>query len=149
MVSEYEMLLRLVVAMVCGSLLGIEREITGHSAGLRTMTLVCMGAALIILTDIYVHTTFKTQDSFRMAAQVVTGVGFIGAGTIFQTRSMVKGLTTAATIWISAAIGLAIGAGSYIIGVGVTILALIMLLLEPLGRHLPTIKQKEKDDLEK
>lgn len=105
--TEQEFFVRILLSMLCGGLLGLERQIKLHPAGLRTLTLVCMGATLVVSTDIYLRTTFKTQDSFRLSAQVVTGVGFIGAGAIIQSRVSVKGLTTAAALWFTAAVGLA------------------------------------------
>ncbi|MBN3041087.1 MAG: MgtC/SapB family protein [Candidatus Omnitrophica bacterium] len=109
---------RLVLAFVCGSIIGLEREVKRGPAGLRTHILVCMGATLIMLVSIYIYDIYKdiaTVDPGRIAAGVVTGIGFLGAGTIMRSPERVRGLTTAASIWISSAIGLAIGCG-YISG---------------------------------
>ena len=102
------------MAFILGSIIGIEREKKGGSAGLRTHILVCMGSTLIMLTALYIHDMYQGKTSIdpgRIAVGVVTGIGFLGAGTIIRSREGVKGLTTAASIWISAAIGLAVGCG--------------------------------------
>jgi putative Mg2+ transporter-C (MgtC) family protein len=127
--TEKDILIRMALAMLCGGLLGLERQFKHHPAGFRTLMLVCMGSALIASIDVYVRETFKTNDSFRLTAQVVTGVGFIGAGTIIQSRANVKGLTTAATLWFTAAIGLSIGIGIYRVGISGTVLALFVLIV--------------------
>jgi len=111
---EWENLLRLFLALVFGGIIGYERESAHRPAGLRTNILVCLGAALIMLLESYYHDNHPgATDHLRMAAQVVTGIGFLGAGTIVQTRSAIKGLTTAATIWVTAAIGMSLGVGFY------------------------------------
>jgi putative Mg2+ transporter-C (MgtC) family protein len=123
----------LLLATVLGGAIGWEREHAHKPAGLRTNILICMAAAL--LTDISVRAATSvstTADPGRIAAQIVTGVGFLGAGTIIQTRGTVTGLTTAATLWIVAAIGMAIGFGALIEAVGTTLLVLITLI--PLRR---------------
>ncbi len=108
-------LIRLVLAFILAGLVGFEREKKGHAAGLRTHILVCMGAALTTLTGIFcVETLGFSSDPMRIGAQVISGIGFIGAGTIMVTRGThVRGLTTAAGLWSTAAIGLALGAGFY------------------------------------
>ena len=107
--------IRLLAATLCGGLLGMERERKKRPAGLRTYILVCMGAALVIMTNIYITDLYGTGDPTRLAAQVVSGIGFLGAGTIIvTTRNRVRGLTTAAGLWASACMGIAIGAGFYI-----------------------------------
>jgi putative Mg2+ transporter-C (MgtC) family protein len=106
--------IRLILAFVLGSLIGLERERKGGHAGLRTHILVCVGSALIMLTSIYVFELYQGKtgiDPGRIAAGVVTGIGFLGAGTIIRGSSGIKGLTTAASVWASAAIGLAVGCG--------------------------------------
>jgi putative Mg2+ transporter-C (MgtC) family protein len=105
---------RLVVALVCGSIIGLERETKGRSAGLRTHILVCTGSTLIMLVSLYMYDLFGDKvavDPARIAAGVVTGIGFLGAGAIIRSPQEVRGLTTAASIWVSAAIGLAVGCG--------------------------------------
>lgn len=105
---------RLVLAMVFGGIIGVERGIRRRPAGLRTYMLVCVGAALVMMTNEYLVINFGASDPARLGAQVVSGIGFLGAGTIIVTRhQQVKGLTTAAGLWASACMGLAIGIGFY------------------------------------
>ena len=106
--------LRILSAIVVGGLLGLERGMKKRPAGMRTYMLVCVGACLIMLTNQYVYQYFGTGDPVRMGAQVVNGIGFLGAGTIIVTRrNQIKGLTTAAGLWTSAGVGLALGIGFY------------------------------------
>ncbi len=105
---------RLVLAFILGSIIGYEREKKRRKAGLRTHVLVCLGSALIMLVSLYIYELYgkaAAVDPSRIAAGVVTGIGFLGAGTIIRSSEGVKGLTTAASIWLAAAIGLAIGCG--------------------------------------
>ena len=130
-VTPVDLILRLIVATVLGAVIGIERERTEHAAGLRTHALVSLGAALFMLVSAYgfdsVLNDHVILDPSRVAAQVASGVGFLGAGTIILRREIVRGLTTAASIWIVAAIGLAAGAGLFVAAVIASILALIVL----------------------
>src|SRR5690606_28853665 len=116
---------RLLLAALLGGLIGLEREISDKPAGLRTNLLICVGATLLMELSIDVAALpgggFRS-DPARIAAQVVSGIGFIGAGTILQARGSVTGLTTAATIWVVAAIGMAVGARAYVEAVGSTVL---------------------------
>lgn len=117
-ISLFEMTLRLLLALVLGGLIGLERELGGHSAGFRTHILVCLGSAVIVLLSMYGFSDFAAEpnvrlDPARLAAQVISGVGFLGAGTIMRNGFGVSGLTTAASLWVSAAIGLSAGAGFY------------------------------------
>lgn len=105
--------LRLLLAMVCGGLLGLDREQKRRPAGLRTYMLVCMGAALVMLTSQYAVEQYGSGDILRMGAQVISGIGFLGAGTIITGTRQVKGLTTAAGLWAAACLGLAAGIGFY------------------------------------
>lgn len=110
--------LRLLLSLVLGGIIGFEREMNQHAAGFRTNILVCIGSSLIMLLSIYGFNAFVDEpnvriDPARLAAQVISGIGFLGAGTIIRTGMSVKGLTTAATLWVMAAIGLAVGAGFY------------------------------------
>lgn len=114
--SEWELLLRLVLACVFGGIIGYERQSRRKSAGLRTNVLVCLGACLIMILsqEIYQHVEGKTNaDPARLAAQVVSGIGFLGAGAIMKEGLTVTGLTTAACLWVVAGVGLAVGGGFY------------------------------------
>ncbi len=114
------------MAAVFGAAVGYERRSADKPAGLRTLLLVAVGAALFTVISSF---GFDTADQSRVAAQIVTGVGFLGAGTILRTGINVSGLTTAATIWATAAIGMAVGSGLYIASVAGTVLVLIILYL--------------------
>ncbi len=119
-----EILGRLVLAAMCSGLIGYERETARKAAGLRTHTLVGVGAAIFAIASM---TSFDGPDESRIAAQIVTGVGFLGAGAIFRQGALVTGLTTAAGLWVAAAIGMSAGAGSYwlaVLGTTVTLGAL-------------------------
>ena len=113
-ITIYSVALRILAAVLIAGILGLEREKKSRAAGLRTYILVCMGSCLIMLTNQYIYQTTGAGDPMRLGAQVVSGIGFLGAGTIIVTkRSQIKGLTTAAGLWSSAAVGLALGAGFY------------------------------------
>lgn len=113
-ITYLSIVLRIIAAFFLGGVLGWEREIKKRAAGLRTYMLVCVGSCMIMLTNQYIYQYFGTGDPVRMGAQVVSGIGFLGAGTIVVThRSKVTGLTTAAGLWASAAVGLALGIGFY------------------------------------
>ena len=106
--------LRLVIAVICGGALGLERGMKNRPAGMRTYMLVCVGSCLIMLTNQYLYQVTQAGDPMRLGAQVVSGIGFLGAGTIVVTRhNRIKGLTTAAGLWSSAGVGLALGVGFY------------------------------------
>ena len=124
--------LRIFAAVIIGGLLGLERGLKNRAAGLRTYMLVCVGACIIMLTNQYIYQTFGSGDPVRMGAQVVSGIGFLGAGTIIVTRrSQIKGLTTAAGLWSSAGLGLALGIGFYEAAiVGAVAIFVIMTLLQ-------------------
>lgn len=123
-----DLLLKLALAVILGGAVGLEREIAGKPAGLRTNILICIGAALLTDVSIGIPTTSgRIGDSSRIAAQIVSGIGFIGAGTIMQARGTVTGLTSAATIWVVAAIGITVGAGFYIEAVGAGFLVTLVL----------------------
>ena len=124
----YELSLRLVVAMILGALIGTERELRAKNAGFRTHFLVALGSALFCIVSQFGFPE-GLRDSSRVAAQVVSGIGFLGAGTIILQRSKVRGLTTAAGLWVTAAIGLACGTGLYLIATITTLLALLGLEL--------------------
>jgi putative Mg2+ transporter-C (MgtC) family protein len=125
---QLELLVRLLIAAALGGIIGVERERGSRAAGLRTNILVSSGSALIMLVSLYGFNDFyMTRDPARIAAQVVSGIGFLGAGTIIHEGANVKGLTTAATLWVVSAIGLTIGCGMIFVGVGATIITLITL----------------------
>jgi uncharacterized membrane protein YhiD involved in acid resistance len=113
------------LAVLCGGAVGLERELRGKAAGLRTNILICVGATLF--TQLSMDIAGPLGDPARIAAQIVSGIGFIGAGTILHSRGAVTGLTSAATIWVVAAIGVALGAGAVLEGAGVTLLMLMVL----------------------
>jgi putative Mg2+ transporter-C (MgtC) family protein len=125
-----EALLRLALAGVLGGLIGLERELRDREAGLRTHLLVALGAALFTIVGAYGFASFRLTDPTRVAAQIVTGIGFLGAGAIIRQGSTIRGLTTAATLWVVAAVGLASGAGYYSAALITT--ALVLLALWPL-----------------
>ncbi|HKF75172.1 MAG TPA: MgtC/SapB family protein [Candidatus Dormibacteraeota bacterium] len=110
-----------------GAAIGVERTRRGHPAGFRTMAMVCTGACLFTLLGAEVFS--RNTDPTRIAAQVVTGIGFLGAGAILQGRAGIRGLTTAATIWVVAAIGMAAGFGVYVLAVGSAVIVLGALLI--------------------
>lgn len=125
---------RLVLSLLCGGILGIERGRKKRPAGFRTYMLVCMGATLVMITNQYLMETYGGTDPARMGAQVISGIGFLGAGTIIVTgRNRVKGLTTAAGLWAAACVGLSIGIGFYTGAViGCTLIFVVMALLQKL-----------------
>src|SRR5271155_3861443 len=135
--SNLEMLLRLVTAAALGSLIGFERERLLWAAGIRTHMLVCVGSCLIMIVSQYGFSNILTHqivlDPSRIAAQVVSGIGFLGAGAILARGEIVKGLTTAASIWTVAAIGLAVGGGLYFAaGVSTAVILAILAGVKPL-----------------
>lgn len=130
----FDLLGRLALAVLLGGIVGVERELSGKPAGLRTNILICLGSALLMDLSITIGVLdggVRIGDPARIAAQVVTGVGFLGAGTIMQARGEVVGLTTAATIWVVAAIGLAVGAGHRAEAIAAALL--VTLVLTALG----------------
>jgi putative Mg2+ transporter-C (MgtC) family protein len=130
-----DLLGRLLLAAVLGGVVGLEREWSGKPAGFRTNLLICVGAALLTELSISVARAadpMTLADPGRIAAQIVSGIGFLGAGTIIQSRAGVVGLTTAATLWVVAAIGMAVGAGAFVEAIGTTLLVVMALLV--LGR---------------
>lgn len=122
---------KLLLSMLLGAAIGFERRRKGQIAGLRTFSLIAMGATLAMLISIYIPQEYlglKNGDPGRIAAQVVSGVGFLGAGAIIQMKGSVRGLTTAAGIWMTACIGLAVGAGMYLITTIATLLIIFVLV---------------------
>lgn len=122
---------RLVLSMLLGMVVGAERKRKGQIAGIRTFTLISMGACLAMLLSIYVPQVYlglKNGDPGRIAAQVITGIGFIGGGAMIHMKGAVRGLTTAAGIWMTAIIGMAVGIGMYMISISATLLILLTLV---------------------
>lgn len=130
LISEVDVLMRLIIALFLGGLIGYERQACNKAAGLRTHVLVCVGSCLIMVLSINIYYTVQgltNADPTRLAAQVVSGIGFLGAGTIMKEGTTVKGLTTAASIWVVSGVGLAAGSGYYISAIMVTGLVFITL----------------------
>lgn len=132
MATEWELVGRLVFSAALGSAIGLERERLSWAAGLRTHMLVCVGSTLIMIVSAYGFADVLGQhdvvlDPSRVAAQVVSGIGFLGAGAILARGEVIRGLTTAASVWSVAAIGLAVGGGLYIPAVAATVIILIIL----------------------
>lgn len=129
--------LRVVIAIILGGLIGLERGMKNRAAGMRTYMTVCLGACLIMLTNQFIFQVYGTGDPVRMGAQVVSGIGFLGAGTIVVTRrSQIKGLTTAAGLWAAAGVGLALGIGFYEAAIAGTLaIFFVMTLLQGLDNR--------------
>ncbi|MDA1081539.1 MAG: MgtC/SapB family protein [Gemmatimonadetes bacterium] len=135
LVMRLDLGVKMLVAVLAGGAIGLERQVAGKPAGLRTNILICVGSALLADLSINIGGVWGQGligDPARVAAQVVTGIGFIGAGTIMQSGGTITGLTSAATIWVVAAIGLTTGAGFYVEALGATLT--VMLVLAGLGR---------------
>lgn len=150
--QPWELVWRLLAAAVLGGVVGIEREATNHAAGLRTNMLVALGSCLFTILSIYGFPDSSGgvgRDPARLAAQIVSGIGFLGAGAVLQRRGSVRGLTTAAGIWLVAAIGMAAGAGSYFLAILTTVVALIVLVvLRPLAGLLGAPESQEQYEAE-
>ena len=130
--SYFQILARLLLATLLSGLIGFERESHGRAAGFRTHILVCLGSTLMMLVSIYMFELYRgltTVDPSRIAAQVVTGMGFLGAGAILRSGPTVKGLTTAASLWAVAGIGLAVGSGFYFAAIMTTGLVFVTLVV--------------------
>ncbi len=131
-------IIRIVLAVFLGGVIGLERGLKNHPAGLRTYILVCMGACIVMITNQYVYQVFDNGDPVRMGAQVISGIGFLGAGTIIVTsKNQIKGLTTAAGLWTTACVGLAIGIGLYEVAIiGGVVIFIVLTLLNRLDHYL-------------
>lgn len=130
-VTTTSAIFKLMLSLLLGGIVGFERKRKGQVAGARTFALISMGATLAMIISIYIPQVYlglKNGDPGRVAAQVITGVGFLGAGAIIQTKGSIRGLTTAAGIWMVAALGLAVGVGLYVIAIISTILILFTLV---------------------
>lgn len=136
-------IIRLTIAVLFGGLIGVERAGKNHAAGFRTYILVTIGATVVMLTNQYIYESFKTGDVARLGAQVISGIGFLGAGTIIVTsRNQIKGLTTAAGLWACACVGLSIGVGFYTVSIiGIFIIIISMTLFSKF-EHYFTNKSK-------
>jgi putative Mg2+ transporter-C (MgtC) family protein len=131
-INEIEALIRLGLGFLAGGIIGFERSSRHQIAGLRTHILICLGAVLLMLLSIWLPQNFGSMqngDPGRIAAQVVSGIGFLGAGAIIRLGNNIKGLTTAASLWLIAAVGMAIGAGMYLAAAAAEVLSLITLIL--------------------
>jgi putative Mg2+ transporter-C (MgtC) family protein len=139
--EQWQIVGRLALAAILGGIVGLEREYRGYPAGVRTMALVCMGSALFAdMSRLY-------GGDDRIAAQIVTGIGFLGAGLIFREGFSVRGVTTAATIWSVAAVGVAIGIEAYIVATFASLLAVVLLELRIVTKNMrPVGRNGEEDD---
>ncbi|MFZ0548412.1 MAG: MgtC/SapB family protein [Candidatus Promineifilaceae bacterium] len=143
-------ILQVVVAALLGGLIGLEREARGRQAGFRTNMLIAIGACLftILSIDGFPLLDSAARDSARVAAQIVSGIGFLGGGALIQTRNHIKGMTTAATIWLVAAIGMTVGVGDYGLAIFTSVLIFVILrFLRPVSRTIgkwPLDKDKPK-----
>ncbi|MEX3942502.1 MgtC/SapB family protein [Paraburkholderia sp. BR10937] len=150
MIGNWELIARLLLAALLGSVIGFERERLSWAAGLRTHMLVSVGSALIMLVSAYgfadvLKDDHVVLDPSRMAAQVVSGIGFLGAGSILLRGEIVRGLTTAASLWSVAAVGLAVGGGLYTGAIAATVIILIILAgIKPLERRFITFRQRRQ-----
>lgn len=138
---------RMLLSMCLGVVIGAERKRKGQIAGIRTFSLITMGACLAMLLSIYVPQEYmglKNGDPGRIAAQVITGIGFLGGGAIIRAKGSVKGLTTAAGVWISAIIGMAVGVGMYLVAVCTTALILVVLIMFDWYEHWQRVGQESK-----
>ena len=141
----WEVIIRLLLAVVIGGIIGLERAGTNHDAGLRTHVLVCLGAAVVMITSIKLRAMYQ-YDVGRIGAQVVSGIGFLGAGCILVNGTKIKGLTTAAGLWATACIGLAIGCGFYKISIIAALIALLsVLVLKPISSKLQSHNKIDMD----
>ncbi len=141
-------LFRLVISLIAGGIIGLERSYNGRPAGFRTHSLVCMSSSMLMLLTVYQWTLLADApletirvDPTRMAQGIMTGIGFLGAGVIMKERNSIRGLTTSASIWVTAAIGILIGMGFYIPALAATILAVGTLsIFRKLERRIPTLQ---------
>lgn len=138
---------RMLLSMALGVVIGAERKRKGQIAGIRTFALITMGACLAMLLSIYVPQEYmglKNGDPGRIAAQVITGIGFLGGGAMIRAKGSVKGLTTAAGIWISAIIGMAVGVGMYVVAIGSTALIMVVLVMFDWYEHWQRVGQESR-----
>jgi len=134
-------IIRILVSFILGVIIGIERGISHKTVGFRTVSLVCVGSTAFTMISMY---GFHEVDTSRVAAQIVTGIGFLGAGAILHRGYVTKGLTTAAALWVSAAVGMACGTGMFVLAFIVTLMAVILLwVLKPFKVHLDRMLDSE------
>ena len=147
-ISFGSIIIRLFLAFICGGILGFDREKKHQAAGFRTYILVCLGACVAMMTNQFIFESTGSGDSARLGAQVISGIGFLGAGTIIVTsRNQIKGLTTAAGLWACACLGLSIGIGFYtlsIIGEILLITIITKYCAKPLIRQAKTVQYKKR-----
>ena len=143
--EQLEYFIRILLAGICGAVIGFERRKRFKDAGIRTHLILAIGCAMIMIVSKYAFSDILDYDAARIASNVVSGVGFLGAGVIFVKSGSVRGLTTAAGIWTTAAIGMAIGAGFYLLGIGVSILLVLLQFL--LYRMVPALESIEVAEL--
>lgn len=158
MLNEWIIIFRLVLSAILSGIVGFEREFHGRAAGFRTHILLCVGSTLIMLTSIHIFDVYSARvpiDPARLAAGVVTGIGFMGAGTIMRYKASVRGLTTATSLWVVAGIGLAVGSGLYFGAIATTLIAVVALMFFSRLEHVmirknwyKTIVIETKDGLE-
>lgn len=146
--TQAELLCRIIIAGICGGIIGYERKNRNKEAGIRTHMIVALGAALIMIVSKYGFEDILGKqgialDPSRIAAQIVTGVGFLGAGMIFMRKNTISGLTTAAGIWATSAIGMSIGSGLYILGILTTVLIVVIQII----LHGRLLKETYKDEI--
>lgn len=135
---------KLVLSMLLGSIVGFERRRRGQTAGVRTFSLISMGSTMAMVLSVYVAEKYGTGDPTRMAAQVISGIGFLGAGTIIQMKGSVRGLTTAAGIWMVSTLGMAVGCGLYMIALVATGLILFILILLERIEHRVSMRSESR-----
>jgi putative Mg2+ transporter-C (MgtC) family protein len=138
--DQWEIVGRIALAAVLGALIGLEREWRGYQAGVRTMALVCVGSAL------FGDVSLRFGGDDRVASQVVSGIGFLGAGLIFREGFSVRGVTTAATIWVTAAVGLAVSIEAYIVAVFGALIAVVLLEMRIITKNMRPQGRAEVDD---
>lgn len=124
-----EAIVKLLIAIVCGGAIGMERELSRKPAGLRTNVLICVGAAFLMIISRHISISKPTADPARLAAQIVSGIGFLGGGVILRARGSITGLTTAATIFVVAAVGIGLGEGLYAIAILMSVIIIFVLVL--------------------
>jgi putative Mg2+ transporter-C (MgtC) family protein len=150
--SWSEISLRVFIALISGCVLGMEREIHHKPAGLRTHILVSLGSALFVLSSVHIFSSYPalgTFDPSRVAAGVVTGIGFLGAGAIMQTKHHIKGLTTAASIWVCSSLGIASGIGAYkVVVIGLAAAIIVLATFYRFESRLDSLENQKQDDVD-